>query len=342
MTFTRWQLLPALLLGTLGSALAAERVPGTQTYYTATQDPITDVNTSTILLYEVNDQVGSTAVAIRCASSGAPDLWASLVTKHQLLTEEDADLDLMPAVTIRLGTDAPIVLSSAQVTAVVTSSDRVRTDAVALSGPAVRQIVSGLNAGKRLVVRVNRSSGGQPLTYTFAANGFPVAWSRIGACTSSLSGRATDSPAAVTLTPPATGGEAPKFTRWYFTTCRDVTSGTVRTGLVAGRAHLCDLVIETVPNGVMPVSASFRYELEYREGGRTGKLTLDSTDVWPSGGAAGAKYRQSGSNLIFTLPLNVRARAERVYTSLNVTASVVFGNGAVKRVYEPLPVKPGN
>ena len=140
----------------------------------------------------------------------------------------------------------------------------------------------------------------------------------------------------------AVTGQAPKFTRWYFTTCRDASSGASRTGLLAGRAHLCDLAIETVPNGAHPVSAVFRYELEYREGNRTGKLMLDGEDHWPSAGGPVTKYRQEGSRLIFTLPLNVRVRPNRVYTSINVTGTINFDNGSSKRVYEPLPVRPGN
>lgn len=99
-------------------------------------------------------------------------------------------------------------------------------------------------------------------------------------------------------------------------------------------------MIDTVPKGARPVRAEFRYELEYREAARSGKLTLDATDVWPPAGGTVTALRQSGSQLIFTLPLNVRARADRVYTSLNVTATVYFSNGASKRVYEPLPVRP--
>ncbi|MFC4637880.1 hypothetical protein [Deinococcus hohokamensis] len=59
-------------------------------------------------------------------------------------------------------------------------------------------------------------------------------------------------------------------------------------------------------------------------------------DKW----ASVTRFRQEGSKLIFTLPLNVRARPERVYTSINVTATLFFDNGSSKKVYEPLPVVP--
>ena len=97
-------------------------------------------------------------------------------------------------------------------------------------------------------------------------------------------------------------------------------------------------MIETVPNGAAPSSATFSYELEYVEGGRSGKLTLDTRDTWRAGADGPILHRVEGNRLIFNLPLNVRARAERRYTSINVTANVTFSNGSSKRVYEKLPV----
>ncbi|EYB67864.1 hypothetical protein DEIPH_ctg032orf0121 [Deinococcus phoenicis] len=323
---------------TLTTARAIDRVPGTQTYYSFSKDPITDVNTSFVALYEVNDSTGETFFAVRCASFDQAELWAGLNTKNTLLSERDADLGVRPAVTVRLGNDPPIVLPDSELTTVVNSRGDVNLKAVAIHSAAVRRIVSGLNAGKRLVVRINRPSGGQALTYTFSANGFPAAWGQVRACGGGPA--ATSRPPSPLAITPAAGDAAPRFTRWYFTTCRDASSGTVRTGLLAGRAHLCDLVIETLPDGARPVSAEFRYELEYREGGRTGKLALDSVDAWPPAGGPVTKFRQSGNSLIFTLPLNVRARADRIYTSINVIATVNFDNGSSKRIYEPLPVKP--
>ncbi|WP_345464625.1 hypothetical protein [Deinococcus carri] len=63
-------------------------------------------------------------------------------------------------------------------------------------------------------------------------------------------------------------------------------------------------------------------------------------DRWPSAGGTVTRFRQEGNHLIFTLPLNVRDRADRVYTSLNVTGRITFSNGSSKNVYEPLPVRP--
>lgn len=333
---------PLLLLASLalsGLALAATRVPGTFTYYSAARDPITDANTGSVIIDEVNDTSGQTRFALRCADRDRPALWATLTTKNALISEDEAYAGLKPAVTLRLGDDPAVVLRDSDLVSVVDTRENVLTRNIGLQGAVVRQIAAGLNAGKRLVVRVNRRTGGQALTYTFPARGFDVAWAGVNGC-QPYGRAATAAPRAATSATPAVG--APKFTEWYFTTCRDTVSGASRAGLVAGRAHLCDLVIETVPNGARPVAAEFRYELEYREGGRTGKLTLPGVDRWPSSGGTMTRFRQEGSRLIFTLPLNVRVRAERVYTSLGVTGKVTFDNGSVKSVYEPLPVRPGN
>lgn len=318
------------------SASAVTYVPGTQTVYSVSTDPITDVNTSFVILPEINDNTTQTLFSVRCSNYDRQELWASLASKHDLLPQDDADLGLKPAITLRLGNDAPIVLSNSDLSTVVSANEQLKSQSIGFNGAIVRRIVSGLNAGKRLVLRVNRASGGQALTYTFSAEGFSTAWNRVGGCNTSVSAAATP---ARSVTPVA-GASAPKFTQWYFTTCRVASSGAVRTGLVAGTAHLCDLVIETVPNGAQPVAADFHYELEYREGGRTGKLILDGTDTWPSSGGPVVRFRQSGNQLIFTLPLNVRVRPERMYTSINVTGNIVFSNGSNKKVYEPLPVRP--
>lgn len=336
MTFNQRATLLLVLSALSASAQAVSRIPGTSVTYSATSDPITDVNTSIVYLNEVNDLTDQTYLAIRCSDRDSPDLWATLNTKNTLLTESDADARNMPAVTMRTGTDSPVVLKNSDVISVVDGNDSFKETTIGFHSAGLRTIVGGLNAGKRLVIRLNRPSGGQALTYTFNAQGFSQAWAMVNECTSATGYR----PPATSVTSGSGSLVAPKFTRWYFTTCRDAASGINRTGLVAGRAHLCDLVIETIPNGARPVSALFNYELEYREGGRSGKLMLDTTDRWPSSGSAVTRFRQNGSQLIFTLPLNVRARPDRVYTSINVTGTVFFDNGSNKKVYEPLPVKP--
>lgn len=87
--------------------------------------------------------------------------------------------------------------------------------------------------------------------------------------------------------------------------------------------------VKTVPNGTQPVAAEFRYELEYRENGRVGKLTLPVVDRWPSSSGSVTRLRLEGNRLIFTLPLNV-------------TGKITFSNGSRKSMYEPLPVHPAD
>ncbi|GAA5513250.1 hypothetical protein Dcar01_01979 [Deinococcus carri] len=76
------------------------------------------------------------------------------------------------------------------------------------------------------------------------------------------------------------------------------------------------------------------------EGCRFAASGPPGVDRWPSAGGTVTRFRQEGNHLIFTLPLNVRDRADRVYTSLNVTGRITFSNGSSKNVYEPLPVRP--
>lgn len=320
------RLLAALMcLCLAASAQAAERVG--DVIYTKSKDPITDVNTSTLLLPEVNTTDNRTYTAIRCSSGERSQLWMMMTSKNEMMPADDYAAGFKPMVQVRLGSDTPLTLNESDLLGVVRDGDH-DGQTLGFQTPITRRIVGGLREGKRLVVRVYRASGGQPLTYTYSANGFARAWAAVDGC-------------GVSGTTPARGGAsgAPKFTRWYFTTCRDEASGRTQTGLVAGRAARCELVVETVPNGSRLTSAKFRYELEYKEGGRMRTLKLDGVDYWPASAYGGtAEMSERGNNLVFQLPLAVRARPDRVYTSINVTGELNFG-GDVKRVYEPLPVR---
>lgn len=141
------------------------------------------------------------------------------------------------------------------------------------------------------------------------------------------------------FSPGAVSSVAPTFPQWYFTTCQDAASGERHTGLTVGTLQFCSLVIETVPNGARPVSASFSYELEYVEDGETKKKAISARSQWPSAGDPAVNFNEQGSNLIFELPLMVRERDGRQYTSMNATGDIVFDNGSQKRVYEKLPLQ---
>lgn len=339
--------LPLLLscaLFTLPSALAAERVPGTWTYYSVSSDPITDVNTGVVSVDEINDTTSRTALTFRCSDRDRSDLRVMLTSKNPLLDPVD---EILPTATVRIGSGIPQVIYGDQLYSTELHGE---TDADTIGFPSgiTREMAAGLFRGERVVVRLERDPavGNQVLTYTFPADGFKTAWNAVNRC---QQGRAASTapaaPRSVVRTVTGMGGssgssEAPRFTQWYFTTCTDTASGAVRSQLRAGQTHRCQLVIETLPNGATPVSAAFTYELEYIEGGRSGKLTLDTRDLWRAGTDGPILQRTEGNRLIFNLPLNVRLRSERRYTSLNVTANVTFSNGTSKKIYEKLPVTP--
>ncbi|MDO4264262.1 MAG: hypothetical protein Q4C67_08685 [Deinococcus sp.] len=334
-------LLLALALGLSPTAQAVERVPGSWTYYSVSRDLITDVNTSMVMVDEISDRTSQTSLTFKCADGSEPGLWSVLRSKNALL---DPGEGILPTTTVRIGSGAPRTIYGDSLYSTVVRGE---TDASSIGFPEglSREMAAGLFRGERVVIRLERDPGvgRQTLTYTFPANGFRAAWNAVNRC--QQGGQATPAPvsraptAARTATA-ARSGEAPKFTQWYFTTCTDTGSGAVRSQLRAGQTHRCQLVIETVPNGAAPIGATFTYELEYVEAGRSGKLQLTTRDVWQAGSDSSIRHRTEGSRLIFNLPLNVRARPERRYTSINVTANVTFDNGSSKKIYEKLPVIP--
>lgn len=331
-----------IMMSTYGLA-QLNYISGSAIRYTKSKDPITDLNTSAIYLPEVHATTRETYFSVKCSAAGKPQLWSLMASKHEMMTANEYLAGVKPLVQIRLGEDPPLTLDDNDMTSVSRSGDY---DGQSLGfAPALTQhIATGLSEGKRLVVRVYRSAGGQPLTYTYSANGFAQAWAAVNGCgvpgtVSRGASRVATKNTTNTNKGSSKGSSAPKLTRWYFTTCRDEKTGKNQTGLVAGQPARCELVVETVPNGATLTSARFRYELEYQEGGRKGKLKLDGVDYWPASAYSGvAEFSKRGNNLVFQLPLAVRARTDRVYTSINVTGELNFG-GDIKRVYEPLPVR---
>lgn len=323
-----------------GTAVAVTRVPGTYTFYSASTDPITDINTSNVLIDELYDQSGDTYMVFKCASAGQPKLWAYLGSKNDLI----ADASQLPNVVIRLGTDTPIQVPAYNQVSVNNTNGTLSTTNLGFTSEVAQAMISGLSANKKLVVRVTRTTGGQPLTFMFPAAGFNTAWNTIHQCRNAGvarpvgSGSSVGGPlpgsAPVTNTGASTG--APKFVQWVFTGC--TAQGHTTAALIAGQGSTCGLNIDIVPNGASPISAEFRYELEYLENGAKGKLVLDGVDRWSAGGSGNVTGQMFSNRLTFQLPLNVRLRPQRRYTSINVIGSIVFDNGSSKRVYEPLPI----
>ena len=327
-----------------GTALAITRVPGTSTYFSAGSDPITDTNTGSVLVNELYDQSGDTYMVFKCTSAGQPKLWAYLGSKNDLFTQADIDASRFSNVVIRLGTDTPIQVPAYSQTSVTNANGTLATTNLGFSTPFAQSMISGVLANKKLVVRVTRTTGGQPLTFTFPAAGFSTAWYNINQCRNSGPSGTAGSGSTVSVPLPASSGAtntggpvgAPRFLQWAFTGC--TAQGRTTALLLAGQGSACGLNIDFIPNGASAISAEFRYELEYVENGQKGKLVLDGVDRWSAGGGGNVQAQLFSNRLAFQLPLNVRLRLLRCYTSINVIASIVFDNGSSKRVYEPLAI----
>lgn len=169
-------------LALTGTASASTRVPGTYTYYSAAKDPITDVNTGFAFIDELYDEGGETSMVFKCASGGQPGLWSYLISKNMLVSQADADANSFPAVAMRLGSDTPLNVPGSSQYTVTDASDNLNTTRLGFSAPVTRAMISGLLANKKLIVRITRTTGGAPLTYTFPAAGFATAWKGIKQC----------------------------------------------------------------------------------------------------------------------------------------------------------------
>ncbi|WP_064015229.1 hypothetical protein [Deinococcus puniceus] len=134
-----------------------------------------------------------------------------------------------------------------------------------------------------------------------------------------------------------TNNAALKLLDWSFTSCR--SNRGVTAYLPLGEGAACTLRVNTVPNGRRLISASFEYELEYYVGGATAKLRLPGRDTYAVGGGGNVKLAQQGGSFSFTLPLNVRARADRRYVRVGAIGTLVFDDGTSKKVYEPLDIR---
>ena len=142
-------------------------------------DPITDINTSYIVIFEVNDTEGETRLRIRCDDAGKPNVWGSLATKNEILPEDpdDASTLIWPNVTVRLGTDSPFDFQAGELYSVTDT-----TKSIGFDGKSLDKVVAGLIAGKKLVIRLTGNQFRQPLTYTFSGQGFSTAWNSVKAC----------------------------------------------------------------------------------------------------------------------------------------------------------------
>ncbi|KEF33471.1 hypothetical protein RDMS_12390 [Deinococcus sp. RL] len=147
--------------------------------YVIRKDPITDVNTSYIVMFEVNDTEGYTGFRLRCVDGGKPNPWGVFFGKNEIMPYDSPDQDdhLWPEVIIRMGTDAPFTVPSADLYGITDETSEIGFDGVTFD-----RIVAGFIAGKKMVIRFSGDHLRQPLTYTFSAQGFNQAWQGVKAC----------------------------------------------------------------------------------------------------------------------------------------------------------------
>ncbi|GHF92742.1 hypothetical protein GCM10017783_00700 [Deinococcus piscis] len=136
--------------------------------------------------------------------------------------------------------------------------------------------------------------------------------------------------------PCAQAQTAPKFNQWYLEGCGVQDAG--NNYVVAGYQQICIIKVNVTPNGALPVKAVFSYELEWTQGGRPQKLTLPGKDVWTPHGRSDAYVEVGTYHYFIGLPLNVRARADRQYTAINVIGTFTFSNGSTKKLFEKINV----
>lgn len=147
--------------------------------YLVQKDPITDVNTSYVILLEVNDLDGNTGLRLRCDDDGKPNVWGSFAGKNEIVPPDPDGTDhhLWPDVIVRLGNDAPFTVPDKDLYSITDDSRSIGFD-----GTSFDRIVTGLLAGKRVVLRFTGDHLRQPLTYIFSAQGFGSAWQAVKAC----------------------------------------------------------------------------------------------------------------------------------------------------------------
>ena len=133
-----------------------------------------------------------------------------------------------------------------------------------------------------------------------------------------------------------TGLPAPVVTRSALTAC-SASSGPVVT-LRPNGARTCTLAAEYTPNGLKLSRAEFTYSLSYLVNGAAASTpVLPGTDLWtPTSGNVGLT---SGSGrYTFRLPISVRQRPGRPYTSVNVMAHLTYSNGKSRDFSRRLPI----
>lgn len=158
-----------------GGALADTYIPGTTVSYSKTKDSITDANTSTVYLDEVNDTVNKTYVELSCQKGG---FVFYLNTKDPLYTLADYKAETTPSITYRI--DA-LPARTVQ-TVSVGGADKPVLTALAVPDELDAQMLGAFKSARsKVLMRVKRSDG-RELTYTFPVKGLPQALQAVNNC----------------------------------------------------------------------------------------------------------------------------------------------------------------
>ncbi|WP_075831019.1 hypothetical protein [Deinococcus marmoris] len=161
----------------LGSFANAElqRVPGTNTYYEKDLDAMTDANTSMVVVAEINDTQGETAMAFICRDGKAS---AFLNTKNNLMSSGEYDLERSPNLMYRVDSQQAKTIPSQ------TGLTSGEPDLTLLAFDDARDAIltaAFTNTTSKIVMRVLRNNG-SALDYTFSTGGFKEAMRAVNSC----------------------------------------------------------------------------------------------------------------------------------------------------------------
>lgn len=157
------------------STASATVLPGTMIEYFVQKDAITDENTSTLFVREVNDTGGNNVVMFKCAA-GQPAFY--LLNKSPLLTQEDSSNGITPNLIYRVDSQNPKTLTT---TGATRGGQPVLEALTLMPGGDATLFTAFKNAQSKVVIRVLRR-GMSELTFTFRTKGFNQAVKLIDSC----------------------------------------------------------------------------------------------------------------------------------------------------------------
>ena len=163
----------AFLACVLTCLVQAEKIDNV--YFFNRKDAITDANKSSLVLPEVNDTIGSTAIFFYCGKV-FPNL--EIHTKNLLYSQKDYDSGILPKATYRIDSNLPIDINFE---ALYKNGVRDYTMVAVPDIFAISMYRDLLMAKNKVAIRIYRPNLPE-LTYTFSAKGVLKAHDRIRKC----------------------------------------------------------------------------------------------------------------------------------------------------------------